>query len=328
MGVCIDKLPHHCGTRKGLQVFANEETGKVDGWCFSCNKFVANPYGVEKTINEVDLPEPKTEEEIQLELAEVSGYDVVDVPSRKLRAEDLKPFGVKVAVSEEDGKTPTHMYFPMKKQGKITGYYVKTVSKPSHMWSIGDVKDCDLFNWDRAKDTGAYKLIITEGLEDAISVEKIFKRYGKEEYQPAVVSLTNGTNSVKRNLTKHKKELANSFKEVIFNFDNDEPGKKALEQAMIILPSALSVTLPRKDANDCILEGVQRMAFKAFSFDTYKPKNSRLIFAEDLFEKARTPTPWGELSWPYPSFEKAMRGIRLGTTIYIGAGVSQSYLMI
>jgi hypothetical protein len=34
-GVCIDKLSHSCGTRKGLQVFADEETGKVNGWCFS-----------------------------------------------------------------------------------------------------------------------------------------------------------------------------------------------------------------------------------------------------------------------------------------------------
>lgn len=213
------------------------------------------------------------------------------------------------------------MYFPMERGGKITGYYVKTQSDPAHTWSVGDVKKCDLFGWDVAKSSGAYRLIITEGLEDAVAVDKIYRRYGKAEYHPAVVSLPNGVNSVKGCLTKHKTDITRGFREVVLCFDDDEPGRQALEEAMIILPQAKTVKLPAKDANDCIIKGVQKAAYKALSFDAFKPKNTRLVFGDDLHEIARQPTPYGELTWPYPKMNKLLRGIRYGETIYIGAGV-------
>lgn len=321
MGVCIDKLPHDCGTRKGLQVFADEETGKVNGWCFSCGSFVANPYGKEKTIDEVELPEPKTEEEIQRELAEVPGLPVVDLPSRKLRAEDLDKFGIKVALSEEDGKTPTHTYFPITNGGKIAGYYIKTISSPSYQWSIGNVKKGDLFGWERARESGAYRLIIAEGREDAVAIEKLYEKFGDSKYHPAVVSLSNGTNSVDSNLSKHKEEINRIFREVVICFDDDKSGDKAVEKAMLILPKAKVVKLPKKDANECIIKGVQKAAYKALAFDAFKPKNTRLVFGDDLHLAAREPTPYGELTWPYPTLNKLMRGVRYGETIYIGAGV-------
>lgn len=321
-GVCIDKLPHSCGTRKGLQVFADTETGKVNGYCFSCKTFVANPYGEEKTIDDVELPEEKTPEQIQQEIAEVSGYDVVDLPSRKLRASNLKNFGVKVALSEEDGKTPTHMYVPTEESGALTGYYVKTLSSPSHSWAIGDVKNCDLIGWDRAKNSGAYRLIITEGPEDAVATERIHEMYTKDSnYTPAVVSLPNGVNSVKRVLTKHAKEINRLFGEVILCFDDDEAGRAALEDAFYILPKALSVTLPTKDANEALIKGAAKAAYNAFAFKKEKPTNTRLIMAKDLFVAAREPTPYGSLTWPYQSMNQLLRNMRTGETIYVGAGV-------
>lgn len=213
------------------------------------------------------------------------------------------------------------MYFPMENSGEITGYYIKTLSKPSHTWSVGNVKKCDLFGWDKAKSSGAYKLIITEGLEDAIAIDKIYRRFGKEEYHPAIVSLPNGVNSVKNSLTKHKSDITHGFREVILCFDDDEPGHSATEEAMQILPQAKTVRLPAKDGNDCIIKGVQKAAFKALSFDAFKPKNTRIVFGEDLHKSAREPTPYGELTWPYPKMNKLLRGIRYGETIYIGAGV-------
>ena len=324
MSVCIDKLPHSCGTRRGLQVFAHEDTGKVDGFCFSCKTFVSNPYGKPKTVDDVDIPEPKSDEQIQKELAEVPGLPVVDVAARKLRTSDLDRFNVKVALSEEDGKTPYSLYFPITKGGnKPTGYYIKTLSKPSHCWSIGEVKGGDLFGWDQAKKSGAYKLIITEGLVDAVSVDKIYRRYGKEEYHPAIVSLPNGTNSVNKSLSKHVDDIKRLFKEVILCFDDDKVGQEAVQEAMLILPNAKSVTLPDKDANDCVVNGSMSAAYKALNFQAIKPKNTRLIYGQDLHQAAREPTPWGELSWPYPTMNELLRGIRLGETIYIGAGVKQ-----
>lgn len=321
MSVCIDKIAHSCGTRKGLQVFADEETGKVNGYCFSCKTFVANPYGKEVSIDDVEIPEAKSEEQIKEELAQVPGLPVKDLPTRRLRAADLDDFGVKVGLSEEDGKTPSEVYFPITNKNKVSGYYVKTVSKPSYQWSIGDVKGGDLFNWSNARTSGAYKLIITEGLEDAIAVYKIFKRYGKPEYMPAVVSLPNGVNSVRKCLTKHAEEIGKTFREVILCFDDDDVGHKAVEEAMLVLPQAKSVTLPYKDANDCVMKGAMKQAYSAISFNSFKPKNTRLIMGEDLHQAAREPTPYGQLTWPYSKLNRLLRGIRYGEVIYIGAGV-------
>jgi twinkle protein len=321
-GICIDKLSHNCGTRKGLQVFADPETGKVDGFCYSCRTFVANPYGKPITADEVELPKQKTPEEIATELAEVSGFPVVDISQRRLRAKYLDEFGVKVAMSEGDGKTPAALYFPIHKGGSVSGYYIKTLSTPSIQSAIGDVKKAPPFGWEQAKRSGAYKLIITEGREDAVAVVSMFDRHGKEEYKPAVIALPNGVNSVTSSLSQIADEASRMFKEIVICFDNDDAGRQASEDAMLIFPKALSATLPEKDANDCLLNGSSKAGYKALAFNASKPKNTRLVVAnKDFHIMAREPTPYGELTWPWEGMNSRMRGLRLGETIYIGAGV-------
>lgn len=320
MGICIDKLPHSCGTRQGLQVFVDEETQKLNGWCFSCKTFVANPYGEEKTIDDIELPEPKTEAEIAAELAEIDGYGFHDVKSRRLRAKHLEPFNIKVSVSENDGKTPTAFYFPVTTEDRLTGYYVKTIGENSIEFAVGETKNGQPINWVNAKRSGAYRLIITEGALDMASVGKIYQLYGNDEYIPAVVSLTNGAGSVVKNLTPIAEDIKRLFSEVVLCFDNDEPGQKAVEDAMLILPKAKSVILPYKDANDCVLNGAENAAYKALRYQAEVPKNTRIIMGSSLHDIAREQTPYGELTWPYPSLDKLTRGIRYGETIYIGAG--------
>ncbi|MCL5460316.1 hypothetical protein M3M33_16890, partial [Loigolactobacillus coryniformis] len=78
------------------------------------------------------------------------------------------------------------------KDDKVTGYYVKTLEKPSYVWSIGDVKKVEPFGWNLAKKSGAYRLIITEGMIDTVTVDKLYRQYGDEEWHPAVISLPNG----------------------------------------------------------------------------------------------------------------------------------------
>lgn len=321
-GVPIEKLPHSCGTKQGLQVFADPETGKVDGYCFSCRTPVRNPYGEEREISDIKMPKPKTEEELKAEFAEIAGYPVLDVKVRKLRAKNLSSFGIKISVSEEDGKTPTAMYFPMYVSGKHTGYYVKTLTEPKYTWAIGNVKKAEPFGWQQARKSGAYKLIIVEGKEDAVAVESIFERHGDEKYKPAVISLPNGVNSVRSSLSQISDEASRIFKEVVICFDNDKPGQDAVADAMVFFPKALTATLPDHDPNDCIINGSTNAAYKALSFNAKPPKNTRIVVADfDLHQKAREPTPYGELTWPYPKMNKLLRKMRLGETIYIGAGV-------
>ena len=111
-GHCLDKLPHHCGSRDGLQVFERDD-GSVDGYCFSCNTFVRHPYdNIEKKASDLPKPKIKTQEEINQEIEEIQTYPTVDITKKKLRKQTLQEFGVRVGLSPKDGKTPYIICYP------------------------------------------------------------------------------------------------------------------------------------------------------------------------------------------------------------------------
>lgn len=324
-GQQIDRLRHGCGDNKALIVFAQED-GTVDGYCFACGNPVPNPYGEAKKVKDLPPRKVKDEKEIEAEIAEISSYQSIDLPARKIRGKSLEKFGAKVALSEFDGITPTATYWPITKEGVLTGYHVKVISKedPSktaYVFNIGNTKGGDLINWENAKASGAYKLIITEGPEDMVSVDRVFELYGDEKYHPAVVSLPRGAGSAKFALSKHASEIRRMFKEVIFCFDQDDAGKNAVKDAMMALPTGKSVDLPYKDANTCIMEGRGKELHKLLSFKASTPKNTRLITGDILHVKAKQPPRYGELTWPFEQMNDDLRGCRLGETVYVGAGV-------
>lgn len=324
MGQCLTKISHHCGTRDGLQVFEQED-GSLNGWCFTCKSYVADPLGVGKTV--LDIPAAqrlrKTKEEIADEIAEISGYDTVDLPDRKLRSDILSVYGVKIGVSEQDGKTPTFQYFPYYKGDELVSYKVKLL-EGKKFWSVGDQKDVDLFGWQLAKQSGARRLIITEGENDAIALSKIFEIYEKEQYKdtiPAVVSLPHGASSAGKDIARLLPEIRKFFKEISLCFDDDEPGRMATEDVCRILPGCQVIHLPMKDANECLIRGKGKAAYQAAKWKNETLKNTRLVFGEDMHESAREPAKYGELTWPWEHLNSATRNIRYGETIYIGAGV-------
>lgn len=328
MGTQIDALPHSCGSKQGLKIFIEDDGETISGFCFACDtavrqKDLPEPYKSVEDAEEVPRPRVKTPEEVAAELHEVQHYPVVDIPARKLRAASLEKFDAKVALSEQDGKTPAAMYFPYTKKGVVTGYRIKTLGlEKNFVYSIGDMKEVDLFNWEKAKVSGAYRLIITEGEPDAVAVDAIYAKHGKDpQYHPAIVSLPYGAGQARRSLTKFAAEIKQRFKEVILCFDDDDPGRKAAADCAYILPDAMSVTLPYKDANECIIKGASKAAYDAISYRATKPKNTRIVLGEDLHETAKKPAEYGELTWPYPKLNAKTRGIFLGTTTYVGAGV-------
>lgn len=320
MGIQIDELPHTCGTKSGLKVFLQDD-GKVDGYCFRCAEFVKHPYGEEKTVADLPTKKQKSPEEIEAAIAEVDSYPTVDVPQRKLRGNTLAAFGAKISLSEKDGETPTAIYWPITKDGKLSGYHVKVLDKTmGSPFNIGDTRGCDLINWENAKASGAYRLIITEGPEDMASIHRFYEMYGEKDFIPAVTSLPHGAASAKKVLTKHLDALKN-FKEVVLCFDDDEAGRMAVEAARVVLPRAKSVVLPTKDANQALMEGKAKAAFNALAYHAAIPKNTRIVLGESVHDKAREPPQYGEYTWPFPTLNKALRGLRLKQTAYLGAGV-------
>ncbi len=323
MGICIAKLPHSCGSRKGLQVFEREDGG-TDGYCFACDTQVRHPYGKPRNIDDIPAKERlgKTKEEIAEEVEEIHTYPVMDLRDRKLRKDVLDYYGIKIGLSERDGKTPTMAYFPYTMKGEFSAYKVK-LFEGKRFWSLGDQTDVDLFGWKQAKESGASRLIIVEGEFDAPALKKILDTYTKAEFEhriPAVCSLPHGAASAGKDLARLAKDIRRHFKHIVFCFDDDEPGQKALQDAMKVFPEATSATLPLKDANDCMKASVkvQKAAYQAVWWNDEKPKNTRLVCLDDVWESSKEKPEFG-VSWPWANVTEQTRGIRKGETVYIGA---------
>lgn len=326
-GICVEKLPHHtdkCNSSDGLQVFQNED-GSYSGWCFACSTYVPNPYNDKvKPFSKVVIR--RSQKEIDKELNEIeSTYPILDLPERKLRRESLDHFGIKIGVSEVDGTTPTLHYYPYYKDGILVAYKVRIIENKV-MWSVGNQSNVDLFGWNEAIKAGAKKLFITEGELDAVALYQIFKDHNKgtpyADMEPAIVSLPHGSGGAAKDIAKAAKQIREFFKEVILVFDNDAAGQKAVKDVMSIFPEAVSATLPAKDANDCLIQGRSKACYNAVVFNAQKPKNTRLVHGESLHDQGKVAPQYG-VSWPWRHITEATRGIRLGETIYIGAGQKQ-----
>ena len=322
MGKCIEKLPHSCGSRRGLQVFENDEGG-YNGYCFSCNTFIPDPYQ-DKPAGYKPVAIRKSKEEVEQEVAAISRYKTVDLPERKLNKESLEYFNVKVGLSEVDGETPQIHYYPYTKDGELVGWKCRHIATKD-MWGMGNTSDVDLFGWDKAIQTGQKKLIITEGELDSVAFYQIYKESQKftqyADQSPAVVSLPHGAGAAGKDIAKLAGKINKYFKEVVLAFDMDDPGQKAAEEVLKILPHATVAALPDKDINECLKEGRSKQCFNSVFFNSKRPKNTRLVWSGDeLKEKGRIQAEWG-FSWPWKKLTDITRGIRLGETYYLGAGV-------
>lgn len=322
MGKCLLKLPHDCGSSDALQVFEDGDGDGVHGYCFACNVFVPHPMGMGQLAK--DIPQAKrlvkTPEEIQEELEDIAKCGVIDLPDRKIRAGSLDKFHCKIGLSYRDGTTPSTIFFPYTKKGAVVGYKARAFGGKK-FWSIGNMKDVDLFGWELAKRSGAQRLVITEGEFDAIALDRIFEIYEKEEYRhtvPAVVSLPHGASSASKELARNMAEIKKFFKEISFCFDDDEVGRKATEECCALFPEATTINLPAKDANDCLIKGLGKQAYQAAKWKASTNKNSRLVSLDSVWEQAKQPAKYG-VSWPWKHVTEATRGIRTGETIYIGA---------
>lgn len=317
MSICLQKIKID---GHSVQLFQDEEGGRITGYHFPLDKYYPDPLG------EGQLPEDfepvrmtKTKEEIEEEMQSIQEYQTLDVEERGLRAETLERFSIKTGVSEADGVTVKTLHFPYTKNGQLVGYETKLLD-PKKFWRVGDTKDVDLFGWEQAIAADSPKLIIVEGPLDVPSAYQMLKDKNvgtKWDYiEPAVVSIPNGAGNAKASIVKNINKININFKEVVLAFDTDEAGKRAAEEVVKVLPEIKVANLPLKDANACLTGGREKGFCSSLLFRASKPRNTRTVSIEDLFEKAKTPAVLG-MSWPWSVITELTRGIRFGETIYI-----------
>jgi twinkle protein len=312
-GICVEKIG-------SIQIFQQED-GSYDGYDYAKGVWISDPYK-DKPKGYRPVRVRKSPEEIAAEIEEIKTCPIVALPDRMLKKYALEYFGVRIGLSEVDGETPKLHYYPYHNDsGELLGFKARVIEN-KRMWSVGDTKGACFFGWEQAKASGAKTLYITEGELDAVALYQILKDKAKggawEDHNPAVVSLPSGIAHATEVLSRNSKQIYQIFKEVVLVFDNDKAGQDGLKKALQVMPEALSVNLPCKDVNDCLLEGKEKAALSAIVFRKAKPTNSRIVEASTLHEAARKPAEWG-LEFPWKGLTDVTRGARFGETYYIGA---------
>ena len=264
-------------------------------------------------------------------LQEVQALKSVDIPERGIRKETLERFGVKVAVSQTDGKTPEAIYFPSYNQkGKVTGYSKQDLTKSKeekYHWSVvGSVTIGNkLFgqNVGESQNRKRNNLTITEGQWDMLSVWQAgvdsVKNTKYEGIEPLVVSIPMGTaNAVEAIL--HNETYVQSHDALTIFFDDDHctpaelakkimkghEAREAVANALVGSGMSLFTVTPEegfKDASDYMQAGRSDDLAKLVQFGRRPYSSEKIVKAADLdLDFLLEPRPEGIYVNSFPKF--------------------------
>ena len=157
------------------------------------------------------------------------------------------------------------------------------------------------------------KLIITEGEIDCLSISQVVNGY-------PVVSIPNGANNAKEAI-KYNLEWLEKFDEVVFCFDEDEVGQKAVKEcaALLSVGKAKIMSLPLKDPNEMLKAGRIEELYKAtWNGVEYRPDG--ILTGTELKDIVKNRKIEYGLSYPFPTLTELTYGIRPSEMIVFGAG--------
>jgi len=305
------------GTHKAA-VFYNEEYNNYSAYCFIHSCYIKNPYkdGEKPTVI------IKTKEELEAEVQEIRKLNKPTDAYRKVPAKMLGRYGVRLGLSEEDGKTPYALFFGYTKDAVLSRWKAKLIPYKG-FFAVGPREDVDPFGWEIAKKAGGRRVYITEGEMDCIALDYAMTlvqqgtKYASQKH--AVISLPNGAGSVARTLKMVKDH---GFEEIVLCFDGDEAGKLATKEAQKVAPDVLTVIMPTgcKDAHECVEKGLFKELFAAVRWNAKKPPIKGVIHVSDVMAKALVKPTMG-LSYPMEALTQMTYGQRFGECVAIGAGV-------
>lgn len=272
-------------------------------------------------------------------LAEVQALKSLDIPERGIRKETLERFGVKVAVCEKDGKTPTAVYFPSYNQkDKVVGYAKQDLTKgkdeKGHWSAVGSVSiNNKLFGQNVAESVSRKRtnLICNEGQWDTISTYQSLvdnvKGTKYEGIEPLVVSIPLGTaNAVEALL--HNEEYIKSHDSLTIFFDDDyctpaelkkgilkgHEAREAVANAFVGSGLSLMTVSPAdglKDASDYLQAGRSDELAKLVQFGKRAYSAEKIIKASDIsLEELLEPRPEGVYVDCFPKLMQKLHGFR------------------
>ena len=167
---------------------------------------------------------------------------------------------------------------------------------------------------------GGKMVVVTEGEIDALTVSQL------QQNKWPVVSVPNGAQGAAKSVKKSF-EYLNSFENVIFMFDMDEPGRKAAtECAELFEPGKAKIaTLPFKDPNECLQKGKGDEVVRAiWNATVYRPDG--IICGSDLWDTIIKTDDFKSIPYPWAFLNEKTHGIRTGelVTLTAGSGIGKS----
>lgn len=272
-------------------------------------------------------------------VAEVTTFKSADIPDRGIRKETLERFGVKVALSQEDGKTPTAVYFPSYNQkGKVVGYTKQDLTKGKeergHWSAIGSVTIGNKMfgqNVAEAQNRKRNNLVVTEGQWDCLSVFQSLvdnvKGTKYEGIEPLVVSIPMGTaNAVESILHNEGYVLSHDALTIFFDDDHCTPAelakkimkgheaREAVANALVGSGLSLFTVTPEegfKDASDFMQAGRSSDLAKLVQFGRRPYSSEKIVKAGDLdLEFLLEPRPEGIYVNSFPRLMDKLHGFR------------------
>lgn len=262
-----------------------------------------------------------------LDIQSFRAYPILGIPSRGIKQETAETYEVRCSVSPTDGRTVQNIIFPEYKEDLSEPVATKTRTPEKKFFWDGSSKGVHFFGIKAAQEAlstlprGGRTLYITEGEIDCLSLyQTLTDMSTSTKSRPAVVSLPNGSAHAAHAMSQNN-SFINQFDKVVLCFDNDEPGKKAAEEAARIVGSKAHIVsgLSRKDANDMVQADLGKELKNAvLSAQRYMP--AALVTVDDIMDSIMEKPSFG-LSYPWPTLTDLTFGLKTGLLIGIGAGV-------
>lgn len=278
------------GTNKNLAIYSE------GAYCHACGYTKSNT---------------KSEKKESLPL--INQGDYFDMSDRLITKDTCEKYGVKVYEHDSYGLV---RIFPLYKNGKLIKQKLKSIINKRMQILTGDTKANSLFGQNVFSPTKNLPIIITEGEEDAMAAFQMSKL-------PSV-SITRGANGSENEiLDSFNSEWLSGWKEILLCIDNDDAGKKCLEELTALFDpgTVRNVVLPLKDANE-MLKANKQDEFRKAIVTAERIKPSTVVFLDDpeLLEKILTKPKYGT-PWPWECMTKVTYGNRKGE-VYMLAGDS------
>ena len=279
-----------CGSSDGNSLYSDGHA-----FCFVCQTY---------SHSSDDTPTPKVTHDFRLQGS-----------AQRLQARGLSEKTCQFYKIYVDGKKLRFHYYT--RDGVLCGAKVKTKQK---IFTYEGETPNALFG-QHLFPTSGKRVVITEGELDAASCYEAMPGW-------PMVSIPSGA-AAARKAVQRSLDWLQGYEEIVLFFDNDDPGRKATEEACSVLPPGkvkiAYLTGDFKDASDALSAGDAEAVRRAI-WDARPYRPDGIVEARSLLELITTPNPPSNYDYPYTGLQAMLHGIREGElcTITAGSGVGKS----